>query len=391
MKKTLKNIAVLFSAAALTACFSGCDGKGEKEDDITEIDLNDYVECEFDGYDGSGTGEIVISFDKIVEDNRRDFDLRSKSTDEDVEEVIEELQKYISGELSGNGELSNGTDATFVWDKDMDLEELEDDYDIKFKFSDKSFSVEGLEEIEVIDAFEGIDLKLSGKSPNGKAELTKKSSKINGINFSYEIDKNSELSNGDTVTISITNDIDELHSVGYGVEETTKEVTIEDLEYYPEKFADIPADDLEIMKKHNLDSFNATIANSWEERIKCNNIELESCYYLTSKEGMNNNIGSKLYFIYRFDIEIEGETFSIYRYAGYEDVYFTSGNEFVYDINKVKFPEGSAIMGITSGEVCQHGDEYFAGYASLEEIHNKYVTGNLANYVCEEIDMKNAE
>lgn len=391
----LKHLSIILTALTLSACcLAGCESN-EKKDDRKQININEYVTYEVDGIDSKGYCDIYIDYEKMIEDNYRAFGLKKDHTADDVAELALKIHSSIEGEVDKKDNLSNGDEIKFSWD-DSEFKDIEKEYSIKFKYSDIKWEISGLEEAAEIDPFDGrLQVTFSGTAPNGKLDM--KVAKVPTVagaptyDFEYEADKKTGLKNGDVVTISIIDSDEDIASAGCFVSQRSKEYTVEGLNYYAEKFADIPKQDIGIMDGHNRDLLNADIASSWAEEEKLNNIELINYYLLTGKDGISVSTNNYLYFIYKVDVENAEGAFTYYYYTYYPDVLLTSDGKCSYDLNDAIVPKGSMLFGNVSGEAYKTGKNYYLGYEKLEDLYNKHVTTKVAEYNCEEIEADNLE
>ena len=109
------------------------------------------------------------------------------------------MQEYIRVKLDRSDRLSNGDEIAYVWDVDEDFSKY---IKCKIKYTDGSYGVSGLAEVETFDAFADLEVTFSGVGPDGKAELEYKGKELDS--FDFGCDKEDGLSNGDTVTVSIS-------------------------------------------------------------------------------------------------------------------------------------------------------------------------------------------
>jgi hypothetical protein len=223
----------------------------------TTIDLNDYLlDPVYSGLDGEGT--VSISFDdelSMVLSEKMDGaeaetdDITWDDLDEalTVWDLIECPAEIV---ITPNEELSNGDTITvsYVYDN-----ELFEEYGIKLKGADKTFTVEGLQEPIEIDAFDssvfnvsddeqGIHLDFTGASP--EADLTIRNDLPNDNDWSYityESDAQGDIKKGDKITITATL-MDELVEEGYVLKEDSTTIECENVAEYITSLEDIDND-----------------------------------------------------------------------------------------------------------------------------------------------------
>lgn len=186
--KKLKAIAAL---AALTLVILGLAGCSKE---ATVIDVSKYVDVTFEGYDSLGTvTESEFDAKKLLneyQDNMKD------ATKKDLTKIFGEAYQ-----ISKADHLSNGEAVKVTWKVDEDdLAEFEQKYNVKFEYDSFEITVNGLTEMEKVDLFDGVDVSFLNMAPNGNARLV-----VTNYDYDvyYRLDKNTELSNGDTVTVTV--------------------------------------------------------------------------------------------------------------------------------------------------------------------------------------------
>lgn len=191
------------------------------------IDLDDYLTIEFSGYDGFGTATVVIDWDDLEYDYEDKLSLTSQAKKEDDDrDPIDILRESISVSLNKETGLSNGDTVKYTWNVDEDLTTY---VKCKVKYEDDSYSVKKLTEIDTFDAFADLDVSFSGVSTYGTVNYYYSGYPLSRYDFSC--DKTTELSNGDTVTISLVNTDIEYYADYYGMIPVSleKEYVVSDL------------------------------------------------------------------------------------------------------------------------------------------------------------------
>ena len=232
MNKVFKFAAV---SVALTLVCGGLTSCGKET-----VNLLDSADIVFEGYEGYGTATLIndLSLSEIEEL----YCIGNMSFTE-LDSFERAFQKAVKYNISQESELSNGDEVTLEIDVNNDLLKT---YDLKFKGGKTTFTVSELDEIQEFDAFEGISVIFSGTAPNGKAQITGTSS-FPELSLSYTLDKKDGLSNGDTVTVSIsaynTTDVEE-YCTQNGKKPTSieKTFTVSDLTKYITSADEIPED-----------------------------------------------------------------------------------------------------------------------------------------------------
>ena len=198
----------------------------------------------------------------------------------------------------------------------------------------KQYTVSGLPEVEIFDAFACVTPKFDGISPLATFAFELSDEAREAVE--YKADKTEKLANDDTVTLEIhtegekeNNGFDEAFIRKYGCypKALQKTYKAEKLPKYLESYKEIPEDILKEMRK---------IANSEASRItkynntKLRSVEYASTYLLSNYEG---DVKNKLYIAYRchgsYTIKAnkkdkkakdETVTFSFLTYAQFMDI-----------------------------------------------------------------------
>lgn len=187
----------------------------------TAIDLDEYVNIYVSGLDSVGTAYFTIDSDglfmKLAEcigvDDQDASDpyslLESLSTGSKKWNKLSDLYDVIytafGGSLDKFDELSNGDEIVFAWNNnESQLEEIEKEFNVKFSCEEVKKDVDGLEELKTFDPFANVDVEFSGYSSNGTAEIQRLDNVAGLPYFNYEIDEDSDLSNGDTITVYVS-------------------------------------------------------------------------------------------------------------------------------------------------------------------------------------------
>ena len=168
------------------------------------IDLNKYLDVSFSGYDGYGTAVVTFDRDRFYRENSSRIKAKTTNALESYLDPTEALLlTCLNGQLDKDNLLRNGEQITYVWRcKDDEAKEI---YGVELKHSDMSFTVKGLEAVKTFDAFADLEITVGGSNGYGTVQMTNKagaSSPSHDLN--YTVDQDRRLSNGDTVTVSIS-------------------------------------------------------------------------------------------------------------------------------------------------------------------------------------------
>lgn len=259
------------------------------------VNINDYISVEFNGYNTAGESHIKIDREGL---NKAILKAQGKKDSEIISSdssAYEALRDCLEVSLSQRRELSNGDKVELKLEYD---EKANDLLGIKLVYSNKEYTVEGLQEAKKIDAFEDIAVTFSGVSPNGKASVKNNSDDSYIKNLKYELSKTSGIKIGDKVTVKVNVDTQEALKQGYIIEETTKEYTCEKLDTYISKLEDLQEAQIEKLKKEAQDKMESYGA---QKNAMISSMRYLGAYTLVSK-GKNDNGYNRLYLLYLCDI-----------------------------------------------------------------------------------------
>lgn len=174
------------------------------------IDLADYVELEYTGFNKHASATVSLKDDLkdvIGKDNFKD------------------LKDVISFTVTNDGKLENGKDAEIEatisdsWCQEHGVE-----------IASKEFTVpvDGLEEATEVDGFSGLDVEVTGMSPDLSLTVNNNSTDEFIKTVKYKASKTSGIKNGDTIKITISSyDEDMAEEKGYVFKEDSYDYKVE--------------------------------------------------------------------------------------------------------------------------------------------------------------------
>lgn len=188
----------------------------------TKIDLNSYVTVTTSGTDTVGTAYYTMDVNGLFMKLAETIGVNNTNTT-DVYAVLDSLSgdsgkwkklsdfyniadSAFSGELDQTDDLSNGDKIIFTWhNNESQVKTIEKEFKVSFKYKDIKIKVENLKEIEEFDPFENIQVRFYGYEPSGTAEIENNGEyDYETPYFDYELDQTNNLSNGDKVTVTIS-------------------------------------------------------------------------------------------------------------------------------------------------------------------------------------------
>lgn len=372
---------------------------------ITTVSINDYVSVSFSGYDTVGTASVEFDYDTFTADyadlewdEDALLDLMEEVYDDEymaeIEDYIEEVlalyepadliyeEFYYAASLDSASGLSNGDTVTLTWEvSEEELEEIGTVLSCEFEYTDIEATVTGLEEVGTYDPFDDIEVSFSGTAPSGTASASTIGSGNIASSLRYSLNQTNNLSNGDTVTVTITTDADAfVESDGVVLSPVEKEYTVEGLSYYVTSAEEIPETDLERMQEEVADSFTAYVASNWADAASLLGFDYIGSYLLSQKSGG----GNIFYMVYQVNSEIFEETstgfvdelYTYYYYACYEDLVLTADGELQVDYLD---------FDTVSNRYNPYSNYNYYGYEKLDELYKVVVTARADSYTSENL------
>jgi len=173
------------------------------------VDLNQFVTPQFEGYDTVGTAQAKFSKKQMKE--TYGSRIRYRGTEEEREALSQPdgdesdiallIENCIHGTLDVGDGLSNGDTVTFTWEVDEEL--AEEQFHVQFEYSDLSWTVEGLEEVEFFDPFDSIKVEFYGKDGEAYAEVVMDDFDDRMYGLDYDVYPADGLYEGDEVTVTL--------------------------------------------------------------------------------------------------------------------------------------------------------------------------------------------
>lgn len=261
-------------------------------------------------------------------------------------------------------------------------------------------------EIQPVDPFENLNVTFSGISPQSSVSVSGGNSLCK-----YTVDKESGVSNGDTVTVTAEFKSEQSNKE---LTETTREYKVEGLSSYAMKLADIPTDALNKFRSQAEDLITTKVSGYAMNKIDI--IELDSYsfeqdemdfigyYFLAGKPGFKVSNYNKIYCVYKMKFAVTAYEYDPTREGNRRnnEEHITDYQEFytVCELDNIVLLEDGTCsfdlssMGITSDYValsdkfCNYygyriggGSAYsWKGYSDIDSMFNAVVTSQIQNY-----------
>lgn len=413
IKKRNKIIGIVFAALVAVCVIIGVLATVIKP----TINLNDYLTVSAEGYDTVGRAIITFGADKFERDYEDKLssasDKKSRLSQGSYEEAALEfwfneydeptasatfLSKCVSGKVDHTDGLSNGDVLTYKWKCNDDF--ALDTYGVKLKYEDVEYTVEGLEEAQTFDPFDGIEVSFSGIAPDGRAEISGYPTDKAAENFRYDIDRRNGLSVGDTVTVTASmyyaDDLIQYCIENYGKipSETSKTYTVEGLDSYIRSIDQVSEDSLKEMQSQANDVYNAKIVSNWDgatETLK--GFSYIGMYLLTAKNSDTWGNDDVLYLIYKVTVNDkysnDGKKFNkntdFYWYIAYKNILVNDKGETTVNVTDYSTPgDRFTIDSEVSSGWWSTKEWYYYGYETIDSLNKAVITSNADSYHHEE-------
>ena len=191
---------------------------------FNRLKLTDYIKITgVEGYDGYASVVYEIDFRGLAEELKfeREKDIKKlqklidegeveiPTTKDEVEEIeneydlkLKEIRKLVGAfeiEIENDGNFSNGDEVKLVIEADEDA-------DLKKKLvgGELTYKVEDLEELEKLSLFDNYEVTFEGMNGTARPSVSRKDYGGWKSAIDYTFDKESGLSNGDTVKMTVT-------------------------------------------------------------------------------------------------------------------------------------------------------------------------------------------
>lgn len=357
----------------------------------TAINLNDYMTVGTEGCDGYGTANVSIDWEAIEEKYGDKISFTGNARDEyggliKMMTPMEVLRDYVKVTLDRPDGLSNGDKITYMWNVDEGFSKY---VDCKIKYKDGAYEVSGLTEVGTFDAFADLEVTFTGVGPDGRAELGYNGNELDVHDFIC--DKDSGLSNGDTVKVSIDTGRmeDYARNLGKIPEVSEKEYTVEGLSSYVTKLSEISAEGLASMQQQASDVYHAHVAQEWSDSSTLEGFAYIGAYLLTIKKPDPYRDNNALYLVYKVQArnsysngaDAYDKVNGLYWYISFKNLMLDTEGKLTADMADYRTPSATFTVdsGISSGWFSTQ-TWYYEGYGALPELYDDVVTSNMDFY-----------
>lgn len=364
----------------------------------TKLDLDKYVTLSFEGYDGYGKAVVQFDKDAYLKDYKKKIKLKksgnflqdSLTQNYGAEELLYDF--YIDGrwviEGASDGKLKNGDKVKFAWK--LNQEELEENFKLKLSSKGQELDVQGLKDVKLFDAFQNLDIKFTGISPDGSVEWKGTGDMDGSKGYYFTVEPAMDLKNGDKVKIKIEPENPEALIQKYGMapKEMEKEITVEGLPSYVDKAEDVSESLLQDMQKELTDKIQSQIANQGDQ-VSFVGAEYLGYYFLNakSKSAFEHNI---IFPVMKVNVQINipdksySAQHSYYFTGSFENIMDEGNGKITVDLNDMSIPYHYASIdtGVTAWFSTIKFN--FSGFEDLNSLRNQCVSQKLDKYTVEE-------
>ena len=367
------------------------------------INLRDYTNVVFEGYNGYGEAYIDFDDEKFAKDIMKATGMKQKSLSDvnGLDDLVDGIVQYgsqsseideIDGayeyDLEPSENLSNGDKVTVTYKYDNSAIAK-----YKIKFVGKSFEeeVSGLSEANEVDPFSEFHVSFDGISPHVSVEGNIASDDEMYDNVEYKIKQEEDLDYGeelnlkigDTVTFVLEYDKEQIMS-DYGVvfSQTEKDYKVENVQAYLENVSEVSEDLLSELKNVSEDYVDAYLAGEKDDDVDYNDLNYEGYYFLVEKEYDDNSAYNVIYVVYSamLDSSDGGKKKKMYFPVRFINIYMDESGEVVGGIEDKEIEASSVYVDADWG--------WIDGYEKESEMKNDLVTARKGNYNTEVIGLK---
>lgn len=371
----------------------------------TTIRLDKYIQADIEGYDGYGTADLYIDWEKIESKYGDKISLIKGTsasasaqfaglfTSEVDEMPLEILKDSVEIEVDKTSGLSNGDTITCTIHID---DEYEPYVDCRMKADrEVEYKVSTLQSVMKFDAFANLTMEISGVSPFGDIDFTYEGEEFSQEDFYYEDQEG--WAEGDSVTVTVSDEAVRNCASKYGKvpENNEKKYTVSGLSTYVAEIADINESGMTSLKQQAEDAYEG-LRSAWNtDETTYKGMDYLGSYVLSNKgSGWYSGGHNRLYLVFRISVKNfhknEGKKYNktndIYWYVCYKDIYVNNDGDIQSDILSYSTPDHTFTVdsGIEDGTWFGTKTWSFEGYSSLEELRQSNIQSYAENYTISE-------
>ena len=348
----------------------------------TTIKLEDYTTVTFNGYDGYGTAEVSLDYDKMTQviAKKGKFKGIARTQNDTLNDLADSitdavgpssLAYSVSYDIDKDSSLSNGDKVKVVFSYDNDIAKK---FKIKFKGESVTEKAEGLKAVKQWDPFKDLKVTFSGTSPDCSAEFENTGSEPAADDIYYEADSSSGLAKGDKITVTVNYDEDTLlEEYGVALTQDSKEYEVDNVDAYAASTEDITDEVLADMKDQTVDVITAYGANNKSD-FTIRSAKYVGYYFLTEKSD-SYYTHNYVYIVYSAVVRSKNKSFK--PHTVYFPVEFT---------NVIKYADGTGYVDLTSNSIRGTTDleygwwSHVSGYTKIKDMKSELVTARKGEF-----------
>ena len=336
-------------------------------DQKTDIALSKYISADFSGVDGYGTISAYLDYDALQKDiwiamGHKEEEMTDSKSQKELAKV-HQFTSELYASISQKEALKNGDKVKVSIDVP---EQIPEDLCINITDSEKEFTVEGLQEVQMFDPFEGIEVTFRGMDPFVRADYERIKQDDLYYYVDFTLDKTSGLSAGDTVTVTATYNKDYLNEMGYGVNTDSKTYTVTSEGAYI-----LDAAKLNETIKADLDARSKTFQQEqsagWIDVAELKDMAYLGYAFIADDDfdPDYNTRSNTLFTVYNVYISTDDGPMIVYLFYGYENV-MQDGQGIQYTQTEV--PYQVTDLGVENRVWTAKQKYYIAGFGSIDEM-----------------------
>lgn len=260
------------------------------------FDVAEYIQVEFEGYDGYGTAVVSVDEDELGKKVGDILDVSSKKAIKSFKKEGEEdydptcsFYDVIEWEVDKTENLSNGDEIKVSIKVDEDAAE---EIGIYIEDAEKTVKVEDLKPLVEVDPFEGIEVTFDGSYPyiypeyenNGTGDFFENEN----LYIYYSFEDYDSLDEGDTVTLTIGVSEEEAMENGFKMTQTSKEYTVPKMDGYIRTIDGFAESTLEEIEKTAVETIQDYF-DDYKDEITYSDLEYEGMYLISSTYSYSNS------------------------------------------------------------------------------------------------------
>lgn len=270
----------------------------------TTINLNEFLKFSAEGYEGYGEVEAYIDWDAIEDKYGEEIEFSDEAKDalelssSQLKRLspISVLSEVVSVKLDKENNCSNGDQIAYQIKAPKNLEEA---FNVKFEYEKGTYTVSGLKEVETFDPFEHMTVNFTGISRNGYCDYEYDGEIFSTWSFTAE--PQYDLSNGDTVKISLDSYYDDEYLISqYGKIPSVKEkeYTVTGLTEYVTSYSDLTDEFLTNAKSEAEDEIASVFARYYSSKGTLSDLTIDGYLFGVTHEEYYSDF-NELYLVYR--------------------------------------------------------------------------------------------